>query len=79
MRGWKAAATARAQGVKDWAHNAADAQLSASAHLATNDTDAWHNLGALLGCHLLDGIVAMDDAKNVEQLALILVNALDLQ
>ncbi len=34
---------------------------------------------ALLGRHLLDGIVPVDDAQDVEQLALVLVDALHLQ
>lgn len=46
--------------------------------LATKDGHAGHLLPALLGRHLLQRQVAVNDAENVELLALVLVNTLDL-
>jgi len=48
------------------------------AYLATNDADTWHQLAALLLVHLLDLVVAVDDAQQVQQLPLVLVDALHL-
>ena len=46
--------------------------------LAPDDAQARHHLCPLRGAHLLDQAVAVDDAQHVEQLALVLVDALDL-
>jgi hypothetical protein len=46
--------------------------------LAADRDDARRRLLALLGAHLLELLVAPDDAEHVEQLALVLVDALDL-
>ena len=46
--------------------------------LAAKDTDAGHELLALLGAGRLDLQVAVDDGEHVEMLALVLVDALDL-
>ncbi len=46
--------------------------------LAAKDGDAGHHLGPLLGGGRLDGVVAVDERQDVEVLALVLVDTLDL-
>mmetsp|Transcript_41521 Transcript_41521/g.96930 ORF Transcript_41521/g.96930 Transcript_41521/m.96930 type:complete len:774 (+) Transcript_41521:686-3007(+) len=46
--------------------------------LAPDEAGALDNVLALVGRHALDRVVAVDDLKDVEELALVLVDALDL-
>jgi hypothetical protein len=46
--------------------------------LAADDAHAGDHGLSLRGRHVLDAVVAVDDAQHVEQLALVLVDALDL-
>ena len=46
--------------------------------LAPDDTDPRDDLLAVRRAHLLDQVIAVDDTEHIEQLPLILVDALDL-
>lgn len=50
----------------------------AGSSLATKDGDTWQLLLPLLGAHCLESQVPVDNSKDVELLALIFVNSLDL-
>ena len=47
--------------------------------LATNEASLGLNLSAVLRTHALDLVVSVDDLEDVQQLTLVLVNALHLE
>ena len=78
LRGyWKVAAVVMLRSARQQLHCKRDVRLS-EAWQCVQQQQAEEHLLALLGAHALDLLVAVHNAEQVEQLALVLVDALDL-